>query len=188
MSLVVSAQDTIVKQNKEFEIGKVIEVRTDEVVYKKFDRPDGPNYTLPKSQIVSIHYADGHSDSFAQKVEASGESGRSLSETKDYIVRVINEFGSGYGLFARKLEARFEGEFLRLIPLNDKHTGPAGDGDLYDFTIIEKFYRISYRDNNVGVLDIKVAKVIDKKDTRPPSNSNRPKPRDDKKKPFFGED
>jgi hypothetical protein len=30
------------------------------------------------------------------------------------------------------------------------------------------------------------AKVIDKKDTRPPSNSNRPKPRDDKKKPFFG--
>ena len=33
------------------------------------------------------------------------------------------------------------------------------------------------------------AKVIDKKDNRPPSNSNRPKPRDDKnKKPFFGED
>ena len=33
------------------------------------------------------------------------------------------------------------------------------------------------------------AKVIDKKDTRrPPSNSNRPKPRDDKKKPFFGEE
>lgn len=32
------------------------------------------------------------------------------------------------------------------------------------------------------------AKVIDKKDTRPPSNSNRPKPRDDKKKPFFGDD
>jgi hypothetical protein len=27
-------------------------------------------------------------------------------------------------------------------------------------------------------------KVIDKKDRRPPSNSNRPKPRDDKKKPF----
>lgn len=34
------------------------------------------------------------------------------------------------------------------------------------------------------------AKVIDKKDkdNRPPSNSNRPKPRKDKKKPFFGED
>jgi hypothetical protein len=33
------------------------------------------------------------------------------------------------------------------------------------------------------------AKVIDKKDNRPPSNSNRPKPRDDKnKKPFFGEE
>ena len=32
------------------------------------------------------------------------------------------------------------------------------------------------------------AKVIDKKDNRPPSNSNRPKPRDDRKKPFFGED
>ena len=32
------------------------------------------------------------------------------------------------------------------------------------------------------------AKVIDKKDNRPPSNSNRPKPRDGKKKPFFGED
>ncbi len=32
------------------------------------------------------------------------------------------------------------------------------------------------------------AKVIDKKDKNPPSNSNRPKPRDDKKKPFFGEE
>lgn len=32
------------------------------------------------------------------------------------------------------------------------------------------------------------AKVIDKKDNRPPSNSNRPKPRNEKKKPFFGED
>ena len=33
------------------------------------------------------------------------------------------------------------------------------------------------------------AKVIDKKDKgRPPSNSNRPKPRDDRKRPFFGEE
>lgn len=33
------------------------------------------------------------------------------------------------------------------------------------------------------------AKVIDKKDKgRPPADSNRPKPRDDKKKPFFDEE
>ena len=58
------AQDVIVtKDSKKIE-AKVTEVNLDNVKYKIFDHQDGPVYTLPKGNIVSITYQNGLVDRF----------------------------------------------------------------------------------------------------------------------------
>lgn len=61
------AQDTIVKVNQERIIAKVIEVKQTTVVYRRYNNPDGPLYTIDQSSIFYIAYPDGHRDYFDQK-------------------------------------------------------------------------------------------------------------------------
>jgi hypothetical protein len=51
-----AAFDVIIKINGDILYGKVVEVTTDMVKYKRTDIPDGPIYHLPKSEVYAISY------------------------------------------------------------------------------------------------------------------------------------
>jgi len=58
------AQDVITKKNGDEIQALVQEIGDLEVKYKKFDNPNGPNYTLKKEEIFMIKYANGSRDVF----------------------------------------------------------------------------------------------------------------------------
>ena len=60
----IYAQDTIVKRNNETIIANILEVASNTVKYKRFDLPEGPMFTIYKSDIVSIRYVNGIIDVF----------------------------------------------------------------------------------------------------------------------------
>jgi len=62
------AQDVITLKNGGEIQAIVQEIGINEVKYKRFDNPNGPNYTLEKSGIVMIQYANGSIDEFAVHV------------------------------------------------------------------------------------------------------------------------
>ncbi|NUY82596.1 hypothetical protein HUK80_16955 [Flavobacterium sp. MAH-1] len=159
-----SAQDTIVRRDNEVILGKVMEIRSFDIVYKKFDRQDGPSITLRKDYISQINYQDGKSEDYSQfGVVDEPQKKRTLAETKDYIVKTINEYGYERDSNTRKLKATFEGELLRLVVMNKKYTEAVNDGWLYDFSTAAKFHRVSKRPNNVGLLNIWVGEVVNEK-------------------------
>ena len=53
------AQDVIIKENGEEIKAKVTEVGSSEIKYKKFGNESGPTYTISKSELFLIKYADG---------------------------------------------------------------------------------------------------------------------------------
>ena len=63
----VFAQDVIVKNDGTIIKSKILEVGTTEVRYKKFNNLDGPVYSLRKSDILSLNYENGDTDSFQDK-------------------------------------------------------------------------------------------------------------------------
>jgi len=60
------AQDVITLKNGEDIQVLVQEIGAVDVKYKKIDNPNGPNYTLKKSEILIIRYASGSKDIFSE--------------------------------------------------------------------------------------------------------------------------
>ena len=60
----VFAQDVITLKNGDDIEALVQEIGDVDVKYKKFDNPNGPNYTLKKAEIFMIRYANGSKDVF----------------------------------------------------------------------------------------------------------------------------
>lgn len=58
-----SAQDEIRKRNGDVIEGKVIEIGTKTISYKKANNPDGPNYVIEKAQVEKITYENGTEES-----------------------------------------------------------------------------------------------------------------------------
>jgi len=67
------AQDVITLKNGEDIQALVQEINDADIKYKKFENPSGPNYTLKKSEIVKIQYANGSIDEFAVRVPIATE-------------------------------------------------------------------------------------------------------------------
>jgi len=65
-SATMFAQDVITLKNGDDIKAIVQEIGTDEVKYKKFDNPNGPNYTLKKAEILIIRYENGSKDVFSE--------------------------------------------------------------------------------------------------------------------------
>jgi hypothetical protein len=61
------AQDVITYKNGTETRGKVTEVTSTEVKFKKEENPEGPVYALLKSEIFMIQYANGDKEVFADK-------------------------------------------------------------------------------------------------------------------------
>ena len=58
------AQDVITMKNGDDIQALVQEIGDVDIKYKKFDNPNGPNYTLKKAEILLIRYANGSKDVF----------------------------------------------------------------------------------------------------------------------------
>ncbi len=60
------AQDVIYFKNGNQQKGKVQEIRSNEIVYKKAENMDGPAYTSYISDVQMIEYANGYKEIFSQ--------------------------------------------------------------------------------------------------------------------------
>ncbi|MBC3787254.1 DUF4190 domain-containing protein [Spirosoma utsteinense] len=74
------ACDQIVLRNGDVIEAKIKEVGVQEIKYKKCDRPDGPDYTISKRDVLSIKYSTGDVERFnAAPATSSNSSGSRAS-------------------------------------------------------------------------------------------------------------
>lgn len=59
LSVAVSAQDIIIRNDKVEVKSKVLEITEDAIKYKKFEMLDGPTYSLKKTEVFMLMYANG---------------------------------------------------------------------------------------------------------------------------------
>lgn len=64
IGLHAAAQDTIVMKDNSRKIVKVLEIKLNEISYKRFEMPDGPLYVVAKPDVQYIHFASGLKESF----------------------------------------------------------------------------------------------------------------------------
>lgn len=87
------AQDIIIKRNADEIEAIVKEIGIHTVTYKRFSNPDGPDYTISKSEIFMIKYANGEKEVFTdtpsveeQKQAARTEMQRREKQRRDSIM------------------------------------------------------------------------------------------------------
>lgn len=68
------SQDLIILKSGDEIQAKVLEITDTQVKYKKWDNPDGPSYTSPKSDIFMIKYPNGTKDVFKDATSPAAES------------------------------------------------------------------------------------------------------------------
>ncbi len=73
--LFASAQDVITLKSGDEIQAKVTEVGQTEVKYKRFDNPDGPTYTVSKSDIFMVKYQNGQKEVFKDEQPAQNNNG-----------------------------------------------------------------------------------------------------------------
>lgn len=61
---IIFAQDLIFKRNGEIIEGKVLEINESDIKYKKKDDPNSPMYSVDKTNILKIRYANGKVESY----------------------------------------------------------------------------------------------------------------------------
>lgn len=74
-----SAQDIIYKKDGSREESKIIMVGDKEIQYKKFNNPEGPVYTIAKSQILMITYENGEFEMLVSKDDEAKMAKQDLS-------------------------------------------------------------------------------------------------------------
>ncbi|WP_157815918.1 DUF4190 domain-containing protein [Spirosoma pollinicola] len=73
--------DQIVLRNGDVIEAKVKEVAVNEIRYKKCDRPNGPDYTISKRDVLSIKYSTGEVERFTSGSNSSGTSSSGSSNS-----------------------------------------------------------------------------------------------------------
>lgn len=85
----IVAQDVIVKKDGSTILSKVIEVNSTEIKFKKSSNPEGPIYTVCKTELLSINYENGTIDRF-ENCETNSQSNNNLPEIVDAIPSIDN--------------------------------------------------------------------------------------------------
>ena len=75
------AQDIITLKNGEDIQALVQEIGEVDIKYKKIDNPNGPNYTLKKSEILIIRYVNGSKDIFSEEEKSVEKKDFSISDS-----------------------------------------------------------------------------------------------------------
>ncbi len=62
----LKAQDKLIKTDYSIIEVKVTEITDVDVLYKKFSNPDGPVYSIKKTEVLAINYQNGEKEVFTQ--------------------------------------------------------------------------------------------------------------------------
>lgn len=157
-------QDIITKKDGTDIQAKILEVTPNEVKFKKTSNPDGPVFTMLKSDILIVRYANGENEVFDVKEEKPINLNTTFAvvpgmmyndykdfyDTHEYVRQPgdpYNPFWIGFGdFFIPGLGNAITGEWgraagffftnlgLSLIAMNQVTVTPAEYGYLYDFT------------------------------------------------------
>lgn len=106
------AQDFIIKKDKKEIKSKVMEITEDVIKYKKFETPDGPTYSIRKSEVTMIVYNNGRKeymdDSANQNATAAITPSADNSSTntddemakreRSFVSLAVNDSGNSYDL------------------------------------------------------------------------------------------
>ena len=65
------AQDVITTKDGNDIQAKILEVTNAEIKYKKFNNPDGPIFTLKKSEVLIVRYQNGENEVFDKTPQAT---------------------------------------------------------------------------------------------------------------------
>lgn len=162
-ALLSFGQDTIVNLKNEFIRTKVLEITSETIRYKKFENLSGPNYTISSNEVKEIRFENWTVEFYKKD---NPEPKRSLQETKDFIVRIINEYGWEKDSDTRRLKASFEGDLLRIVVMNKKYTKPVNSGLAYNFARVYKFKGVSKRPGDIAFIDIWIDFLFREKEMR----------------------
>ena len=79
IGLAAFAQDKIIKKNGEIIEAKVSIINQDNIVFKRFDNLDGPEYSIPKADVSRIKYKNGTEDIFEEDNDKIGVARRDMA-------------------------------------------------------------------------------------------------------------
>ena len=80
------AQDLIIKMDKTEIKSKVLEIAEDVIKYKKFERVDGPTYSISKKDVFMIIYKDGSKEYMDQPADNTPNATNKRTETTSVIL------------------------------------------------------------------------------------------------------
>ena len=155
-------QDVLSKINGENIQAKIELISKSEIKYKMYNNLTGPSYIVEKSELSQIKLENGEIQYFDN---GNKNNKATKEETKEFILKTINEHGFEEDTFDRKYKASFEGDYLRLIVLR-KNGNEAKGGLLYDFSNVFKFQKVSKRSDKLSFINIYVAISENKNNTK----------------------
>jgi len=98
----VFSQDLIILRSGDEIQALVSEIGLDQIKYRKYENPNGPLYTLEKSKVFMIKYANGSKDVFSQEVVQPGTNQQSQGVPSQSEAKVEAE-----AIFPAPLQYRF---------------------------------------------------------------------------------
>ena len=115
VSMVVAAQDVIVKKDGSTILSKVVEVSDTQVKYKKFSNLEGPTYIVSISELTSINYQNGEKENF-------GSSQTTVIQTQ---TPSVPSYENAYGPYVQQSGTMSDTELLKAYYKNKKFTDPS---------------------------------------------------------------
>lgn len=111
LSLAATAQDKIYKKNGDVIDGKVKEVNTRSISYKRADNADGPDYVIGRGEVEKIKYQNGTEDYMDERSrESRTTTSRKPAPKVDYGNNILslallnfNDEGYGFGMAYERL-------------------------------------------------------------------------------------
>ncbi len=77
--------DEIIKRDGDIVIARIMEVGVTEIKFKKCDNPEGPTYSILKSEVFMIKYPNGTTDVFKEEANRNNAQPHSGEGSLDYL-------------------------------------------------------------------------------------------------------
>lgn len=115
VSMVVAAQDVIVKKDGSTILSKVVEISDTQVKYKKFSHLEGPTYVVSISELTSINYQNGEKENFE-----SSQATVTQTQTPS-----VPSYENAYGPYVQQSGTMSDTELLKAYKRSKAITNPS---------------------------------------------------------------
>lgn len=115
VSMVVAAQDVIVKKDGSTILSKVVEISDTQVKYKKFSHLEGPTYVVSISELTSINYENGEKENFE-----SSQATVTQTQTPS-----VPSYENAYGPYVQQSGTMSDTELLKAYKRSKAITNPS---------------------------------------------------------------